>query len=88
MTLAPDSRAWDVTYEKKDDTWYANFMFVDLEFDGFMVSMHLDYDRQVEIRFHSKGSEYILLHEALMELFYECVTLAKVELLELEDDDE
>ena len=55
MALAPDERAWEVSYKKVEDMWYAEFMFVDLEYDGFMVKMFLDGCGGYELRFDTNG---------------------------------
>jgi len=71
MTLAPDERAWEVSYKKVDGMWFADFMFVDL--DRIMVSMFVHCDGKFELRFNTKGSGYFMMAEAEMRLLNCCV---------------
>lgn len=84
MTLAPDNRAWKVSYKQVEELWFAEFMLVDLEYDGFMVSMFINCDGQYELTFHSKGSEYFKLGPRELQLLNRCVKKAHKELMLLE----
>ena len=87
MTLAPDERAWEVSYKKVDGMWFADFMFVDLEYDGFMVSMFVHCDGKFELRFNTNGSGYFMMGEAEMRLLNCCVEEAQETLILLEEQD-
>lgn len=83
MSMAPDDRAWTVSYRKEDGMWFADFMFVDLEHDGFMVSMFVHCDNQYELRFHNGGSAYFMMSSTEMDLFNFCVEEAHEQLIAL-----
>lgn len=84
MALAPDERAWEVSYKKVEDMWYAEFMFVDLEYDGFMVKMFLDGCGGYELRFDTNGCEYFMMADGELSLLCTCADEAFEGLLELE----
>ncbi len=85
MTLAPDNRAWKVSYKQVEELWFAEFMIVDLEYDGLMASMFINCDGQYELTFHSKGSQYFILGPQEFQALNLCVEEAYEELMLLGD---
>ena len=80
MALAPNNKAWKAEYYTEDGYWYANFMLVDIEYDGFMVTMTSTGESDYELTIHTNGSKYIMLGASEMNSLH---TLAKKTHLEL-----
>lgn len=87
MALAPDDSAWSVSYKKVDGMWFAEFMFVDLEHDGFIVSMFVHADGNYELRFNNEGSRCFYMGPSELDLLNWCVDEAQEQLIKLEEEE-